>query len=368
LNRLITDPLFWVQLLVIIFLVLAAAGPYTEARGTQGEHLVVVIDLSASMEASYSDAKEIFLRYASGEERVSIVLAESIPIVSLREGNGEQARTTIESLSPRAVSADLSAGMMMAKSLLGAEGGQILVISDFISWTGDDPEVTRRLIESEGTGVVFVDSGGGGDNAGIVGGWIIDSGGVLNYSCLIRNYGRTRTVPITIEGPGGTSTNSRTIDSGGESYLTFDAFPGVNSVTLEVDDAISSDNRAYVYSPELRPRRVLYVGDDGPVLSALRSISTVDVSRTGDYGGFDLVVIENGTADGELNRYVYGGGKVVYIASNDSASPEYLPVRIAGSSTSPPPSGRETRSSQRTSTSTRWRSIATFRPRPAPAR
>ncbi len=330
LNRLITDPLFWVQLLVIIFLVLAAAGPYTEARGTQGEHLVVVIDLSASMEASYSDAKEIFLRYASGEERVSIVLAESIPIVSLREGNGEQARTTIESLSPRAVSADLSAGMMMAKSLLGAEGGQILVISDFISWTGDDPEVTRRLIESEGTGVVFVDSGGGGDNAGIVGGWIIDSGGVLNYSCLIRNYGRTRTVPITIEGPGGTSTNSRTIDSGGESYLTFDAFPGVNSVTLEVDDAISSDNRAYVYSPELRPRRVLYVGDDGPVLSALRSISTVDVSRTGDYGGFDLVVIENGTADGELNRYVYGGGKVVYIASNDSASPEYLPVRIAG--------------------------------------
>jgi hypothetical protein len=330
LNRLITDPLFWVQLLVIIFLVLAAAGPYTEARGTQGEHLVVVIDLSASMEASYSDAKEIFLRYASGQDRVSIVLAESIPIVALREGNGEQARTTIQSLSPRAVSADLSAGMMMAKSLLGAEGGSILVISDFISWTGDDPEVTRRLIESEGAGAVFVDSGGDGENVGIVGGWIVDSGGVLNYSCLIRNYGRTRTVPITIEGPGGTSTTTRTIDSGGETYLTFDAFPGVNSVTLEVDDAVSSDNRAYVYTPELRSRRVLFIGDDGPVLSALRSIPTVDVSRTGGYGGFDLVVMENETADGELNRYVYGGGKVVYVASNDSASPEYLPVRIAG--------------------------------------
>jgi hypothetical protein len=330
LNRLITDPLFWVQLLVIVFLGLAAAGPYTEARGTQGEHLVVVVDLSASMEASFSEAEEIFLRYASGQDRVSIVLAESIPIVALREGNGEQARTTIESLSPRAVSVDLSAGMMMAKSLLGAEGGQILVISDFISWTGDDPEVTRRLIEREGTGVVFVDSGGSGDNVGIVGGWIIDSDGVLNYSCLIRNYGRTRTVPITIEGPGGTSTSSRTIDSGGESYLTFDAFPGVNSVILGVDDAVSSDNRAYVYTPELRPRRVLYIGEDGPVLSALRSISTVDVSRTGGHGGFDLVVMENETADGELNRYVYDGGKVVYVASNDSASPDYLPVRITG--------------------------------------
>jgi len=330
LNRLITDPLFWVQLLVIVFLVLAAAGPYTEARGTQSEHLVVVIDLSASMEASFSEAKEIFLQYASGQDRVSIVLAESIPVVALREGNGEQARAIIESLSPRAVSADLSAGMMMAKSLLGAEGGSILVISDFISWTGDDPQVTRRLIESEGTEVVFVDSGGSGDNVGIVGGWIVDSGSVLNYTCLMRNYGRTQTVPITIEGPGGSTTTTRTIDSGGDSYLTFDAVPGVNSVTLEVDDAISSDNRAYVYTPELRPRKVLYIGDDGPVLSALKSISTVSVSRTGDYDGFDLVVIENGTADGELNRYVYGGGNVVYVASNDSASPEYLPVRITG--------------------------------------
>jgi hypothetical protein len=330
LNRLITDPLFWIQLLVILFLVLAAAGPFTEARGTQGAHLVVVIDLSASMEASFSDAEEIVLRYASGQDRISIVLAESIPIVALREGNGEQARTTIESLSPRAVSADLSSGMMMGKSLLGAEGGSILVVSDFASWTGDDPEVTRRLMESEGTGVVFVDSGGEGENVGIVGGWIVDSGGVLNYSCLIRNYGRTRTVPIKITGPGGTSTSSRTIESGGESYLTFDAFSGVNSVTLEVDDAISSDNIAYIYTPELRPRRVLYIGDDGPVLAALRSISTVAISRSGDYAGFDLVVIENATADGELNRYVYGGGRVVYVGSDASASPEYLPVRITG--------------------------------------
>jgi len=330
LNRLITDPLFWIQLLVILFLVLAAAGPFTEARGTQGAHLVVVIDLSASMEASFSDAEEIVLRYASGQDRISIVLAESIPIVALREGNGEQARTTIESLSPRAVSADLSSGMMMGKSLLGAEGGSILVVSDFASWTGDDPEVTRRLMESEGTGVVFVDSGGEGENVGIVGGWIVDSGGVLNYSCLIRNYGRTRTVPIKITGPGGTSTSSRTIESGGESYLTFDAFSGVNSVTLEVDDAISSDNIAYIYTPELRPRRVLYIGDDGPVLAALRSISTVAISRSGGYAGFDLVVIENATADGELNRYVYGGGRVVYVGSDASASPEYLPVRITG--------------------------------------
>ncbi len=330
LNRLITDPLFWTQLLVIVFLVLAAAGPFTEARGTQGEHLVVVVDLSASMEASFDEAEEIVLRYASGQDRTSIVLAETIPIVALREGNGEQARTAIESLSPRAVSADLSAGMMMAKSLLGAEGGSILVVSDFVSWTGDDPQVTRRLIEGEGTGVVFVDSGGEGENLGVIGGWIVDSGAALNYTCLIRNYGQTRTVPIRIDGPGGTTSRSVTIDSGGDHYLTFDAFPGVSSVTLDVDDAISSDNRAFVYALELGARRVLYLGDGGAVLAALRSIPNLEVEMRGDYTGFDFVVIENGTVDGELNRYVYDGGKIVYVASNSSASPEYLPVRISG--------------------------------------
>ncbi|OPX80121.1 MAG: hypothetical protein A4E50_01705 [Methanosaeta sp. PtaB.Bin087] len=330
LSRLVTDPLLWTQLLVIVFLVLAAAGPYTEARGTQGEHLVVVIDLSASMEASFDEAEEIFLRYSSGQDRISIVLAETIPIVALREGNGVQARSIFSALAPRAVSADLSAGMGMGRSLLGAEGGQILVISDFISWTGDDPEVTRGLIETEGTGVVFVDSGGEGENVGIVGGWILDSGGSVNCSCLIRNYGRTRTVPIRIEGPGGISTNARTIDSGGESYLTFDASPGITIVTLEVEDALSSDNRAYISIPEVRPRRVLFLGEDGPPLAALLSISTVAVSRSGSYVGFDLVVTENATVDSQINRYVYDGGKVVYVGSNASASPEYLPVRIGG--------------------------------------
>jgi len=330
LSRLVTDPLFWTQLLVIVFLVIAAAGPYTEGRGIQGEHLVVVIDLSASMEASFDEAEAIFLRYSSGQDRISIVLAETIPLLALREGNEVQARSAFSALAPRAVSADLSAGMVMGRSLLGAEGGQILVISDFISWIGDDPEVTRGLIETEGTGVVFVDTGGGGDNVGIVGGWIIDSGGIANCSCLIRNYGRTRTVPIRIEGPGGTTTTTRTIGSGGESYLTFDASPGITIVTLEVEDAISSDNRAYVSVPEVRPRRALYQGEEGAPLAALRSISGIEIGRSGEYGGFDLVVTDDSTNDGQLNRYVYGGGRVVYIGANASASPEYLPVRIGG--------------------------------------
>jgi len=337
LNRLVTDPLFWIQLLVIILLVLAAAGPFTVAKGTEADHLVVVMDLSASMEASFDEAKAITSQYVSNHDRISIVLAENIPAVALREGNRLQAETVLNSIEPRAVPADLSAGMMMAKGLLGAEGGRILVVSDFVSWVGDDPEVTRNLIDGDGTQAVFMDTGGSGDNVAIVNGWIVESSGTYNYSCLIRNFGKMKTIPIEINGPGGTSLLTKTIDSGGDYYFTFDAFPGINSVSLKLEDAISSDNQAYIYVPELRPRRVLYIGEDGPILAALKSLPQVTISRSGSYGRFDLVVIQNDTEDGkqngedgELNRYVYGGGGVVYFASNTTTSPDYLPVRIKG--------------------------------------
>ncbi|MHC1631317.1 MAG: BatA domain-containing protein [Methanotrichaceae archaeon] len=329
-SRLVTDPLFWIQLFVIILLVVSAAGPFTMAKGTQGSHLVVVIDLSASMEASFDQAKEIVSRYVSGHDRISIVLAENIPAVALREGTKAETQTVLDSIAPRAVPADLSAGMMMAKSLLGAEGGQILIVSDFASWVGDDPDVTKKLIESDGSQVVFVDSGGSGDNVAIVSGWIVESGNYLNYSCLIRNFGRTRTVPIKVSGPGGSSSSIKTIESGSDCYFSFDAFPGVNAVSLEVEDAISADNKAYVYVPEQSPKKVLYLGRDGPALAALKSLPHVTVGRSGDYDRFDLVVVQNATKDGELNRYIYGGGKIVYITSNETAYPEYLPVKITG--------------------------------------
>lgn len=329
-NRLITDPLFWIQLLIIILLVASAADPFTETKGIQSSHLVVVVDLSASMEASFDQAENIASRYISDNDRISIVLAENIPMVALREGNKAEAKMVLKSLSTRAVSADLSAGITSAKSLLGAEGGKILVISDFISWLGDDPEITRKLIEDDEVQVVFADSGGRGDNLAIVSGWIVESDTALNYSGLVRNFGNTKTVPIKISGPGGTTTTTRTIESGGDYYLNFDAYPGLNVISLELEDAISADNKAYVYSPETRAKKVLYLGDDGPALAALESLSHLSISRSGNYDRFDFVVIQNATTDGELNRYVYNGGRAIYIATNDTASPEYLPVKITG--------------------------------------
>jgi hypothetical protein len=150
LSRLISDPLFWVQLLVLCSLSIAAAGPYTTELGLSGSHLVVVLDGSASMQSSFAAAKGLIEPYLGNYERISIILAENTPVIVLQEGSAAEARDALDRLAPKAVTADLSGSMVQAANLLGAAGGDILVVSDFISWVGDSPEDTRKLLQADG--------------------------------------------------------------------------------------------------------------------------------------------------------------------------------------------------------------------------
>jgi hypothetical protein len=331
LSRLITDPLFWVQLLVLCSLSVAAAGPYTTEAGIAASHLVVVLDASASMEASFSQALKLIDPYLDDYEKISIILAESIPVPVLQEGSPAEARGILERMKPKAVSADLSGAMILGSNLLSSDGGNILVASDFISWKGDDPEATRKILQAGGDiGIVFADSRQRGDNVALVEGWDVPGPGYVNHTALVRNYGPSKMVPITISGPGGSSSQTAQIPSGGDYYLSFTAYPGVNEISLDLQDAISWDNHVYVYVPDLEKKRVLYLGETGSALSALRSLPNVRAETNGEFSDFDLLVVaRNASLDGKLNRYIDGGGKVIFIAQ-DLESPEYLPVRVTG--------------------------------------
>jgi hypothetical protein len=337
LSRLIMDPLFWIQLLVLCSLSIAAAGPYVTDIGTPTSHLVVVVDCSASMESNFAGAIGLADPYLDGYQRISIVTAENIPTVVLSSGSSAEGRDALAKLRPRAVSADLASAMVLASGLLGSEGGNILVISDFVSWEGDDPAATRTLLESKGeVSIVFANSNRRGDNVAIVNGWTIQSGEYANQTVRVHNYGKARTVPITVNGPGGRSSSSVFLDREKDYFFSFKAFPGQNEISLDLNDAIGSDNKAYVYVPEQEQKNILYLGKAGPSLAALQSLPHVQVAQSGDYQNFDLVVItSNASSDGKLNRYIDGGGDVVYIAQNKNESPDYLPIRITGDAKGP---------------------------------
>jgi hypothetical protein len=330
LSRLISDPLFWVQLLALCSLSLAAAGPYTIQEGPASSHLVVVLDGSASMQASFSQALDLIDTRLNSYQKISIVLAENVPLALLTGGSSDEARDVLRQAQPKAISSDLSSAMTLGSGLLSSEGGDILVASDFISWTGDDPEVTRKLLQADGrVAVVFADSYQGGDNFGLVEGWNVPGPGYVNHTALVHNYGPARTSSITIRGPGGSSSRVASLPAGGDYYLSFTAYPGVNEISLDQQDAVDWDNHAYVYVPDLGKKKVLYQGEAGPALDALRSLPNVEVETSGEFSNFDLVVVaRNASLDGKLNRYI-DGGRVIYIAS-DEESPEYLPVRVTG--------------------------------------
>jgi hypothetical protein len=334
LSRLINDPLFWVQLLVLLSLSVAAAGPFITETGLASSHLVVVLDGSASMQAS-SRALPLIDPYLDKYQRISIVLAGAMPLTALSDGSPSEARAALQRQQPKAVSADLSSAMTLAGSLLAGEGGHMLVVSDFISWMGDDPDATRKILQADGrVSIVFADSYQGGDNLALVEAWDVPGPGYVNHTALVHNYGLARVVPITIRGPSGADSRTVQLASGGDNYLSFTAYPGVNEISLDQEDAVAWDNHAYVYVPDLAQKRVLYLGEEGPALAALRSLPNVKVETSGEFNSFDLIVVaRNASLDGKLNRYI-DGGRVIFIAS-DQESPEYLPVRVTGEQAGP---------------------------------
>lgn len=329
-SRLVNDPLFWVQLLALCSLSVAAAGPYSTDVAPASSHLVVVLDCSASMQASFSRALEMIDPYLDKYQRVSIVFAASRADVTLQEGNAAEARDVLRQAEPKAVSSDLSSGMTLAENLLSSEGGHILVVSDFISWTGDDPSSTRKILEADGrVSIVFADSYQGGDNLAMVEAWDVPGPGYVNHTALVHNYGSAKTVTIKIDGPGGEDSRTVQVDEEDEYYLTFTAYPGVNEISLDIDDAVSWDNHAYISVSDTGKKSVLYLGEESPALAALRSLPNVQVKTTGKPEDNDLVVVaKNASLNGELNRYI-DGGRVIFIASGQE-SPEFLPVRVTG--------------------------------------
>ncbi len=267
---------------------------------------------------------------------MSLVLAGILPQTALSEGSPDEARDALKRFSPKAVSSDLSGGMILAAGLLAGEGGHILVVSDFNSWSGDDPSATRKILEADGRlSIVFADARQPGDNVALIQAWNVPGPGYVNHTALLHNYGPARSVPVTITGQGGETSRTVQMGAGEDYFLSTTAYPGITEISLDIDDAVSWDNRAYVYVPALNKKRVLYLGRDGPALAALRSLPNVEVATEGAPQGHDLVVVSgNATEEANLNQYI-DGGRVIYIASGEARSPEYLPVRLEGVESGP---------------------------------
>ncbi|HJH28642.1 MAG TPA: hypothetical protein C5S51_02965 [Methanosarcinaceae archaeon] len=339
-TRLIKDPLFLTQLFVLIFLSIAAAGPFfTTEEPLSGEHTVLIIDSSASMQTDerFADAVSIAQDYVS--QKNSIILAENVPVVILQDSGASGTNDVLEKLQPKATVVDLSMAISSGMRLLSDEGGRIIVISDFTNWDGDDPVTAKNLAESYGLKLTFVKVGKSADNVGIINGWLEAGDSGYTYNCIIKNYKSTsENAKIEISANGNDDVSkTMTLDISARStkqFMLTNLGTGITKVNLANADSLMVDNIAYISIPKTTEQRILLISDYTklPSKTALSLIPNTETttanSVTSDVNKYDVIIIANkdtaltkdeiAILDGYINKK---GGKVVFIAS-DALAPD----------------------------------------------
>jgi len=345
LTKIVQDPLFLIQLLMLILLSIGAAGYYyTSQEPLSGEHTVLVLDTSASMQVDsrFADAVKIADGYVS--KKNSIILASDTPLLALDGGDASAAKDIFSKVQPGAGTADLSAAITTGMRLLSKEGGgRIIVISYFTNSKGDDPVSSKNLAESYGISVNFVKVGKPADNIGIINGWIESTDGKYGYTGVIKNY-KDQDEKVKIETGTGTSGNSTSfsldVPAGGTNQFTLENLgPGITTVQLNVKDSLPVDNKAYISIPDTSEQRILYVTDDGklPSKTALSLLPNSNLSVVksvpSSLDSYTLVVLaqkETPVASDSvetIENYVRNGGNAVFIASG-ALAPEKTEVGL----------------------------------------
>ena len=344
-TKIVQDPLFLIQLLMLILLSIGAAGYYYNSQEPlSGEHTVLILDTSASMQVDsrFDDAVKIADEYVS--KKNSIILASDTPLLALEGGDAASAKDIFSKVQPGAGTADISAAITTGMRLLSkGGGGRIIVISDFTNSKGDDPVSSKNLAESYGISVNFVKVGKPAKNIGIINGWIEATDGKYGYTGVIKNY-KDQDERVEIEIGRGTSGNSTSfsldVPAGRTNQFTLGNLEsGITTVQLNVKDSLSVDNKAYISIPDTSEQRILYVTDDGklPSKTALSLLPNSNLSVVksvpSSLDSYTLVVlaqketpIANNSVE-TIENYVRNGGNAVFIASG-ALAPEKTEVGL----------------------------------------
>jgi hypothetical protein len=341
-RKFLKDPLFLIQLLVLTLVSLAVAAPFIMAnQEAGGGSTVIILDASGSMQAKtalgntkFENAVDEAQKFLSAKN--TIILAESVPLMVMQDAPSSSASDALSKLKAKATSVDLSSAILLGRKVL-PDGGRIVVLSDFTSWSGDDPSVAKALAESNGITVDFITISGRTDNIGIVNGWFESNG---DYTIVIKNFNTgAQDVKIDVT-TDSTNVLSNTLHLNGQSSQNFaiSNLSGTTKISLSSDDALPLDNNAYVIVPKSIKHDLLYITDNpkSPSVVALglipfTRIKKTDTNNIPSMSDYSIVFVSSPLPSGamqSLSDYVSGGGNAVIIASPGLNDTGLLPVTL----------------------------------------
>lgn len=275
LSKRITDPLFYLQLLALIFLSMAIAGPLIEDVKADAQKVIIIMDSSASMSAPdrINEAKSIAIERLGQEN--TITAAESIPVLLAKSLSAKDAETVIDGMEAKHTPSDIPRAILTAINEKENEYGKIVVISDFETWEGRAPETYIRIANTKNMELEFRQVGNKTANYAIVDGYLKDSNdGTYEYTCTIRNF-NDESVKLDVlmesgsdSGSGTKVSNSVQLAEYGSQQIKFSKIPqGISTVKILNEDAIPCDNIACISIPEVKPKKILVLTDSDQAIS-----------------------------------------------------------------------------------------------------
>ena len=251
-----TSVSFWSEVLAALALALAFAGPRASCAGGNAEHLVVVLDSSASMNARI-DGVSLRDKAAQRVEeridalrrgsRVTIVASGARP--ALVAGPGAfpaEARERLHAWQPRAARHDLAPALALALELAG--NGKVWLVSDHF-----EPEAWPDTVE-------LVSLGAPADNFAIThvarARELGSDGNAVDKVFLTLSSFARHDAQLALRATAGErviATKELAIAAGERAHLAFEVPSGCGVIEVALpDDALALDNRALLAPPVSR--------------------------------------------------------------------------------------------------------------------
>ena len=353
-KRFVRDPLFIFQILIISLLILAIANPFfiTQEEQTTTESAVFIMDSSASMQATdiksnrFERSKTLAFDVLNGlndESSISVVLAENIPIVVLREGNKEMVKSTINKVRCADTPSNIEDAILLARDILSASGKankMVYVFSDFSNI--GDIKLAERIVSADDIGVKYIKIAGDGRNIGITG--INGKRFATNRNNFylvftVRNFNmddKNVAAEISIDDTPLYSLN-KTISAFSDKLFYMEGkiseHEHIITVRLKDSDNFLLDNIAFILIPEIDKSRVLLITSDKSdryLRYALESSQDIELTTAvlpvipEINDDFDVLILGEvdkrsvlpGTFE-DIKEYVTNGGHLVIIASSN---------------------------------------------------
>ncbi len=330
------------QLAALSLLVLAFARPQSLQTGLIGETTVLVIDSSASMQATdvkpsrFAEAKRIALeaiRSAQPTDRVALIEAGPSPrVIFPLSSDPLKQETALESVQPTDAEVDVGPALRLAGALVGSiEGARIVLISD-----GDFEPVSD--FSPGQAAVVYKPIGESGDNLAISALGVAETLSGRQLYCGVKSHSsKPFNGTLTLYGDG-KLLDSRTFQIA--PHGSFGADIPASSQTkvfeakLDCPDYLKSDNYAACVTDSGASLRVLLISRGDLFLERALTLDprvTLDRANTlpSDIGDRYDIVIFDGVAErpvksrGVLTLGVAGPPSPVTIRGN-SKSPKFL--------------------------------------------